>query len=438
MGVVVENETEYVRFVELGDRLFMSSRLASITGPKTTRIGEGYFWVMEGDHPQPARRGHVDQPHDDVRLQPRRARAARRGRRRRPRASARRPRTRSTPIGAPTSRPDQRVFWDDVAEGDELPTLVMPITVTRCIYLASATRDFSPHHSNRDYAQQQVGARDMFLNTPFNTGILSRFVTEWGGPASRVRKLKLAMRENVCAGDDMIIDGHVVRKFEEDGEHFVDIDIQVSTQDGPKYTAGATLMLPAFRRYLVSDRLRDRCAIVGIGNTAYTRGTEQSTPSCTWRRRSVPSPTRGSAPQDIDGIMPNDVAGRLCRGADGEPRAPGPRLQRDRAHRRRERRRVDPRRVPRDRGRRRHLRARRRGPPRLLATADLPELPGARPPTIAHAAQRSPRSTSSSGPTGASVARRCTRRPRSATCTSTARRASTSDGSRSPAASTPT
>jgi hypothetical protein len=89
-----------------------------------------------------------------------------------------------------------------------------------------------------------VGARDMFLNTPFNSGILSRFVTEWGGPASRVRKLKLAMRENICAGDDMIIDGRVTRKFEDHGEHFVEIDIQVSTQDGPKYSAGATLRLP--------------------------------------------------------------------------------------------------------------------------------------------------------------------------------------------------
>jgi hypothetical protein len=123
----------------------------------------------------------------------------------------------------------------------------MPITVTRCIYLASATRDFSPHHSNRDYAQQQVHARDMFLNTPFNAGMLSRFSTDWGGPLSRLRNLKLRMRENICAGDDMIMNGRVVRKYEEDGEPRVDIDIQVSTQDGPAYEAAATLVLPRSR-----------------------------------------------------------------------------------------------------------------------------------------------------------------------------------------------
>jgi hypothetical protein len=87
----------------------------------------------------------------------------------------------------------------------------------------------------------------MFLNTPFNAGMLSRFSTDWGGPLSRLRNLKLRMRENICAGDDMIMNGRVVRKYEEDGEPRVDIDIQVSTQDGPAYEAAATLVLPRSR-----------------------------------------------------------------------------------------------------------------------------------------------------------------------------------------------
>jgi hypothetical protein len=137
------------------------------------------------------------------------------------------------------------VYWDDVEEGTELPPLFMPVTVTRCVYLASATRDFAPHHHNRDYAQNEVQARDMFLNTPFNIGILSRFLTDWAGPQSVIRKLKLAMRENICVGDDMTINGHVVRKYVDDDDHRVDIDIEVSTQYGPAYQASATMALPA-------------------------------------------------------------------------------------------------------------------------------------------------------------------------------------------------
>jgi hypothetical protein len=121
----------------------------------------------------------------------------------------------------------------------------MPITVTRCVYLASATRDFSPQHSNRDYAQQRSKTKDVFVNTPFNMAMVSRFATDWAGPRSTVRRLKVAMRGNVCAGDDMMITGRVTRKYAEDGEQRVDLDIMISTQEGPVTPCSATLALPS-------------------------------------------------------------------------------------------------------------------------------------------------------------------------------------------------
>jgi hypothetical protein len=135
-------------------------------------------------------------------------------------------------------------FWEDVNEGDELPTLTMPITLTRQAYLASATRDFSPQHSNRDYAQQRSKTKDVFVNTPFNLGIVSRYATDWGGPRSAVKTMKIAMRRNVCAGDDMIVSGHVAKKYEAGGEHRVDLEIMISTQEGPATPCSATVALP--------------------------------------------------------------------------------------------------------------------------------------------------------------------------------------------------
>jgi hypothetical protein len=121
----------------------------------------------------------------------------------------------------------------------------MPITTTRCVYLASATRDFSPQHSNRDYAQQQSKTRDIFVNTPFNLGMVSRFLTDWGGPRSSVRRMQIAMRDNICAGDDMILTGTVAGKRIDGDAHVVDLDVMISTQDGPATPCRATLALPA-------------------------------------------------------------------------------------------------------------------------------------------------------------------------------------------------
>jgi acyl dehydratase len=241
VGVVVDTETEYLRFVELGDRLFLSNRLASMTGPKKTRLGEGYFWVTEGI---------ARNQNDEITSRTRTTMFAYSPGLTEEESDDDTPGilSKATEDALSAERcthlpTDQSVYWDEVQEGDTLPTLMMPITVTRCIYLASATRDFSPHHSNSQYAQEQVKARDMFLNTPFNTGMMSRFATEWGGPRSRLRKVKLYMRENICAGDDMVIDGRIVKKYAEADDHLVDIDIQVSTQHGPAYTASVTLSL---------------------------------------------------------------------------------------------------------------------------------------------------------------------------------------------------
>jgi hypothetical protein len=135
--------------------------------------------------------------------------------------------------------------WEDVEEGEELPELVMPINTTRCVYLASATRDFSPQHSNRDYCHERSKTKDVFVNTPFNVGMVARFMTDWAGPESTVRKVSVKMRQNVCAGDDMIITGSVTRKYVEDGDRRIDLDVMISTQDGPATPCSGTLSLPS-------------------------------------------------------------------------------------------------------------------------------------------------------------------------------------------------
>ena len=108
----------------------------------------------------------------------------------------------------------------------------MPITFTRCVYLASATRDFSPQHSNRDYARERSKTKDVFVNTPFNLGMISRFLTDWTGPRGVVRRIRMAMQDNVCAGDDMILTGRVTKKYLVDGEPHVDVEVTIATQDG--------------------------------------------------------------------------------------------------------------------------------------------------------------------------------------------------------------
>lgn len=242
VGIITEVEVENHATLQVGDRISVGQRLVSISAWKRTRVGEGHFWTMERLYRN--QRGELVTRETMVAFGYGRQQGGSQ-----PAAGSGgwSPAVEEAIEGERTGyRPlaYRDRFWEDVSEGEELPPLVMPITYTRCVYLASATRDFSPQHSNRDYAQGRSKARDVFVNTPFNIGMVSRFLTDWAGPRSTVRRTKVEMRGAVCAGDDMIISGRVTRKYEEDGARLVDVDVMIATQDGPATPCSATLALP--------------------------------------------------------------------------------------------------------------------------------------------------------------------------------------------------
>jgi acyl dehydratase len=243
VGIITDVELETMRPLVVGDRVSLSQRLVSISPWRKTRLGEGHFWTMERLYRN--QRGELVARESLTAF----------GYGREDGAPAASPDAASgwSPAVEEAIRGDETGYdatvsercWEDVREGDELPRLIMPITMTRCVYLASATRDFSPQHSNPAYAKERSRTKDVFVNTPFNLGMVSRFLTDWGGPRSTVRRVKIKMRQNVCAGDDMIITGQVARKYEDGGERLVDLEIMISTQDGPATPCTATVALPS-------------------------------------------------------------------------------------------------------------------------------------------------------------------------------------------------
>jgi acyl dehydratase len=244
VGIITDIELETYTPIVVGDRVSVSQRLVSISPWKRTQRGEGHFWTMDrlyrNQHGELAARERMTAfGYGREQGKPASTAASQGGW-----SPAVEEAIRGEETGyRPAAYRDR--YWEDVNEGDELPSLTMPITTTRCVYLASATRDFSPQHSNRDYAQQRSKTRDVFVNTPFNIGMVSRYLTDWAGPRASVRSIRVAMRGAVCAGDDMIISGRVAKVYEDGGARRVDVDVMIATQDGPATPCSATLVLPS-------------------------------------------------------------------------------------------------------------------------------------------------------------------------------------------------
>ena len=93
--------------------------------------------------------------------------------------------------------------------GDTLPPLSIEVTPTFVVSTALATRDFQDVHHDRDLAVKR-GSKDIFLNILTDTGLVQRFVTDWAGPAVRVKKIAIRLGVPCYAYETLTFSGRVV------------------------------------------------------------------------------------------------------------------------------------------------------------------------------------------------------------------------------------
>ncbi|GAA2043294.1 MaoC family dehydratase [Catenulispora yoronensis] len=99
--------------------------------------------------------------------------------------------------------------------GETLPDLVVPITPTRIVAGAIASRDYQDVHHDVPAARAK-GSPDIFMNILTTNGHVGRYVTDWAGPGARILKIAIRLGVPNYPGDTMTLTGTVTRA-EEDG-----------------------------------------------------------------------------------------------------------------------------------------------------------------------------------------------------------------------------
>ena len=135
------------------------------------------------------------------------------------------------------------LYWEEIEEGDTLPSLVKDVTVTTVVYGAIASRDFMPGHHDRDFAQK-CGLKDIYMNSPVTTGWASRYVTDWSGPSGDLKKISLRFGSPCFPGDALTWRGRVARKYIKDGQSLVDVELSATILETGHCTGIATIKLP--------------------------------------------------------------------------------------------------------------------------------------------------------------------------------------------------
>jgi len=129
--------------------------------------------------------------------------------------------------------------YDEVAVGDELPVLEVPITATAIVAGAIASRDYQDVHHDRDAAIRR-GTPDIFMNILTSSGLVARYVTDWAGPEALLTALRIRLGAPNYPGDTMRLEGRVVKT---DGGR-VEVAIRGSNRLGDHVTGSVELRLP--------------------------------------------------------------------------------------------------------------------------------------------------------------------------------------------------
>ena len=140
---------------------------------------------------------------------------------------------------APSSGTSASLRYDDVQVGDELPTLVIPLTRTPIVATAIASRDYQDVHHDPGLAQER-GSPDIFMNILSTNGFVGRFVTDWAGPDAVLKNVKIRLGAPNHPGDTMTMTGRVAAK--RDG--VIEVQIRGANEIGDHVTGTVALELP--------------------------------------------------------------------------------------------------------------------------------------------------------------------------------------------------
>ncbi|MEU8706902.1 MaoC family dehydratase [Streptomyces sp. NPDC048565] len=140
----------------------------------------------------------------------------------------------------PDTLPPSRTY-DEVAVGDVLPELPIPVTRTLIVATALASRDYQDVHHDPELARER-GSKDIFMNILTSNGLVDRYVTGWAGPAAVVKAIRIRLGAPNHPGDTMVLTGTVTARSDEDRS--VEIAVTGTNSLGAHVTGSVSVRLP--------------------------------------------------------------------------------------------------------------------------------------------------------------------------------------------------
>ena len=138
---------------------------------------------------------------------------------------------------------EQKLFFDDVSQGDAAPEVSQDLGRTDLVMYAGASGDFNPMHHD-EVAAQAAGLPSVFGHGMFTMGLLGKAITDYVG-VGNLRLYRVRFTKQTWPGEQLTTHITVAKKYDDGDEHRVELECEVVNQDGEAKVSGlAVAALP--------------------------------------------------------------------------------------------------------------------------------------------------------------------------------------------------
>ncbi len=134
------------------------------------------------------------------------------------------------------------IEWAKIQEGDTLPELRKKPGVTQLVKYAAGSGDFNPLHHDYSFPQSKA-LGSIILHGRFKYASLGELVSNWLGHEARIRKISCQYRGMDFPDREMVCRGSVKRKWEENGEKLIELEVWTENDEGKRTTPGGAVVV---------------------------------------------------------------------------------------------------------------------------------------------------------------------------------------------------
>ncbi len=142
---------------------------------------------------------------------------------------------------------ESQPFFEDVVEGQEIPSLRKEVTNLNIAMYLSTVWLMDRIHFDYLYATNRRGLPDVVAPGNMGGDYHAQLLSDWAGEKGTVRKLSIQFRSFMIPGDVLHCGGKVTKKYLDGGKGHVELELWMKNQKGVNCVPGKGVVELPFR-----------------------------------------------------------------------------------------------------------------------------------------------------------------------------------------------